>query len=587
VALEEQLRNFCQEKGIMLVGPNCLGVINPEIQLNASFAPAMPPAGSIAMVSQSGALGAAFLDYAKDQQLGFSKFISLGNKAMVDELAVLQYLEQDPQTAVICLYAEALNQAEAWINYRRHHRSKPLLILKAAKSTAGAVAAASHTGSLASADNLYQAFFRQSGLLRVTDSQELLDLAQFLAWQSAYAGKLERVAILTNAGGPAVLATDQLIAEDLNLAELSAATQEKLQSFLPPAASIKNPVDMLGDASAATYRQALEVLIADANVDACLLLLTPQSMTDSQAVAAEIISIQDKLSKPLALAFIGGAAVSGAISDLRRAGLMVSSFPEQAAKNLGALALVRRLQTATATTDKTVSPGQSAQVKEIIAQARSEGRKTFNEHQAREILLAYGFQLPQVELVTSPAQAAEVISNFPGPVALKIMADDILHKSEVGGISLNVSAEKAAEEFLALLTRVKKHQSNAKIKGVLVEEMYQQGLETILGASKSNLGTSIMFGLGGIYVEVLQDIGFAFLPLQADDLRQMLQKLKISKILAGARGKDVINQDLIIDNILRLGQLMSDFPEIKEIDINPLVLSSVGSKVFDSRIVLE
>lgn len=588
--VENKLIDICQRYGVILLGPNCLGVINPEIQLNASFAPTMPDAGKIAFISQSGALGAAFLDYAKNNLIKFSKFISIGNKAAVNEIDLIRYFQEDPQTKIICVYSEALSDAKSYIEYSKKLKGKnfkPVIILKAGKSEKGSQAASSHTGSLAAADILYDSLFEQCGFIRAKSSQELLELAQVFANSDLSPKKMEKVAIISNAGGPAVLATDQLIEEGLKLTEISSSTKLALQKFLPAAASVNNPIDVLGDASAEIYKDSIEILVNDNDIDAVLVLLTPQSMTDSLEITEQIIALKNLFAKPVFFSFMGGKKIEEANKKLLEHGFLSHAFPEQAARSMGAVAKFKQWQLEIDDQKNILYPVDKDRVSAILQLAKTEGRKTFNESEASDIFKAYGFKMPKTALVTSPEEAESVLNEFGSPSVMKIVAKNILHKSDVGGISIGVTAENAQVKFLEILERVKRNKIDAQIDGVLIEEMYVGGTEAIMGISKSQLGTALMFGMGGIYVEILKDVSFVFLPANRNDLEKMIHRLKISKIFAGARGQSVINEELIIECLSRMAQLANDFPEIKEVDINPLLIKADELKIFDSRIVLE
>lgn len=588
-ALEQELAETCQRHNIILVGPNCLGVINAEQKMNASFAAIMPEVGNVAFMSQSGALCTAVLDYAKELGLGFSKFISIGNKAALDELALIKYLHKDPQTKVICIYAEALDNAPAIITslkkLNRGNNPKPVIILKSGKTEAGASAIASHTGSLSGGDNAYQALFDQAGIIRAQSISELFDLASVMSTNPLKA--IKTVTIVTNAGGPGVLTTDAIIENGLTMAELEKNTVKKLTEFLPAAANVHNPVDVLGDAIGEIYEKTLNVLSEDKNTDAILLLLTPQSMTEPVETARAVVNLRKKTDKAIVVSLMGRDLVAQGVELLRDNKIANTTFPESAALGLGALAKFVAWTKIQESGVKVFTDVDREKVAKIFKEARKVGKTSFPEAEAMEILRAYNFPLLKSASAKSATEAKKILTEFNCAAAMKIVSPDILHKSDVGGVMLNVTVDEVENKFTEMMTVVAKNMPQAKLEGVLLMEMAPQGHETILGINKNSLGSMLMFGLGGIYVEVFKDVTFAFPPLTLLEIKKMINGLKSSSIFAGTRGQQAIDQESLISAIARLAQLSSDFPEIKELDINPLLLSASGAKVLDARIVID
>lgn len=587
--LEQELIATCQRLNITLAGPNCLGVINPSLKMNASFAGIMPPVGDIAFLSQSGALCTAVLDYAQDLGIGFSKFLSTGNKALLKELELIKYLYADPQTKVICIYAESVENAPEIIqtlrNLNRSANPKPIIILKSGKTTAGAKAVASHTGSLSSEDSAYQAFFDQAGIIRASSVSELFDLAQVFSLNKIQAVK--NVAILTNAGGPGVLTTDAVIENGLELAKLETSTVEKLKNFLPSSASFNNPVDVLGDAMGEVYEQAAKILIEATEVEALIVLLTPQSMTEPAKVAEAIVKMRSISSKPIVVSLMGKELVADGVQILRQNKVANLTFPEPTAK---ALAKFSRFYDWTKIANETVfnyPEVNKTKVLEIFTKLQNEGRKSLIEVEALEVMKAYGFPVLKSFVATTALEIVEGIKQFDKPVAIKVISKDILHKSDVGGVALNLDRKNIIDETRLMLERVKKNKPEAKVDGILMMEMAEKGTELILGINKNSLGTMLMFGLGGIYVEVLKDVNFAFNPLMESDAKNLIKNLRTYKILNGVRGLPAVDQEAIVDAIGRLSQLATDFPQIKELDINPLLASEEGVKILDARIILD
>lgn len=593
VELEAELTRVCRQRGISLVGPNCLGVINPEIKMNASFAATMPEAGNIAFVSQSGALCTAVLDYAQELGIGFSKFVSIGNKADINELKLIEYFAKDPKTKVIAMYVEQLAEAQQIIQLvqktTRGQHPKPVIVIKSGRTNEGAKAVASHTGSLSGGDAAYDALFNQSGMIRARSIAELFDLANIFSKNDLT--NVENVAIITNAGGPGVLTTDEVISNGLKLAKLEDKTVTALKEFLPFAASTKNPIDILGDAMGERYEQTLQLVIKDKNVDGVIVLLTPQSMTEVEKTAKAILNAKLNDGKPIVASFMGSELVRPGINVMKKANAVTTNFPEPAAKALAVFGkFTKWSQTKTSSLMK-FDDVDKAGVAQIFATARNNGQTIFPEAQALAILEAYKFPLLKTARAVNAAEAAQLVTQMGGKFAMKIVSPDILHKSDVGGVMLNIDAENVTTKFAEMIAKVSGNKPTAKLEGVLLMEMAPaSGVELILGANKvPGLGTMIMFGLGGIYVEVFKDVNFAFSPMNEHDVIHMIESLRSSAIFDGVRGQAAIDRAKLIESIGRLSQLVTDFPEIVELDINPLLAlpQGQGVKALDSRIVIE
>lgn len=591
-AAEIELTKICARHDITLIGPNCLGAINPEIKLNASFAPLMPSVGSIAFVSQSGAICASILDYAQQRQLGFSKFISVGNKAAVGEAEILEYLYHDHKTKVIALYVEQLADIDRLrtlvpqITHGVVH--KPIIILKAGRTSRGQQAAQSHTGALGSSDQAYEALFAQTGMIRAETIDELFDLIE--CFERNRGLRHDHIAVITNAGGPGVLTTDALIANGLRLAQLTPGTQQKLRAVLPAAASVQNPIDILGDAPAQRYEQALELVLADPQVNAVQVILTPQSMTEIEATAQAIVKLKKQYLKPIVVTFMGQDLVQPGLDILNKNQVANSYFPEAAARALGAL---KTFQTwlQTKRQRRTHYAGiKPEKVATILARYAQPGTHILPMPVVFEILKAYGLPMIQHWLVTDAASAEKVAAMWHGPLVLKINSPDINHKSDVGGVVLNVAPAELAGACAQLVKHIQTVQPDAKLEGVLVMPMQlDRGLEVILGVSSDpQLGKQMVVGLGGIYAEVFQDVSWGLAPLTSPDITRMLAHLKISKILAGWRGQGPLAIEVVEACLGRLSQLVTDFPVIKELDINPLKVldQKKGGVILDARIVV-
>lgn len=593
--LEKEIVELCEEKGITLVGPNCLGVLNPEIGLNASFASFLPEIGKIAFISQSGALCTSVLDYAADLGLGFSKFLSIGNKADIDELKLLKYFAEDPKTKVIAIYTEQLNNASEFIAAVREittgENPKPVIILKSGKTQEGREAVASHTGSLSGSEAVYTALFEQAGAIQVQSISQLFEYLQIFSFNTLV--PVKNIAIVTNAGGPGVLTTDMVVKSDLEMAVLSESTTAALKSFLPSAASTHNPIDILGDARSDRYSQVVERVAQDPNVDAIIVILTPQSMTDEQAIAQVLVEIQKETQKPFGVSFMGKKAVEEGVNILKAQKIYTSSFPETLVQALAAFGKffekAQRVQSPLLNFEDV----DTEVVRGIFAKAATEGKKTFLGSEAIEILQAYRFPFLRVARAYSPQETREKVLDLvgtDGACAMKIISQDISHKSDVGGVILNVTPESVEEDYRKMMNTLSINAPQAKLEGVLLMEMASKnGVEMILGVNKVlGLGTAVMMGFGGIYVEVLKDVSFGFLPLTHQNVVEMMQQLRSFKILEGARGQEPADREKLIESVGRLSQLAADFPQILELDINPLLVlpEGQGVKALDARIVL-
>ena len=602
---EDRIVALCKEAGIRLVGPNCLGVINPlpTVRLNASFSARMPAAGNISFISQSGALCTAVLDFAADREFGFSKFISTGNKADVDELDLLRYLHEDVDTEVIMIYLEELRRGPEFIAAVKEitsgdRRPTPVLVIKSGRTSAGALAAASHTGALAGTEAVYDAIFQQAGMIRVDSIDELFDFATAFAYRNENElGKLRRkvpggnrVAIVTNAGGPGIVATDMTVSSGLVLAKFKEETTESLASHLPFTANVHNPVDVIGDAAQDRYENALGAVIKDEGVDGALVILTPQSMTNVLGTAEVIVRIARRSPKPILCCFMGIIDVSTGVKYLQENGIPVFRFPENAAKAFGALYrysnwLNRQLLAQfSLKTDK-------ASAQQIIADSLSAGKTHLGEIDGAELLKCYGFTVLPARLAKGEAEAVGFAEEMSFPVVMKIVSDQILHKSDAGGVVVGIeSRESVKKAYHQIMAGAKKFNPDAVIKGVLVEKMATPGVEVILGMNRYPIfGPLLMCGLGGIFVELFQDVVFRLAPIQRNEARRMVRSIRGYKLFQGFRGKPKADIESIEKAMVRLSALVMNHPEISEMDINPLLVhpESKGATVADCRIILK
>ncbi len=594
--LEKQLQSLVKESGIRLVGPNCLGVINTNkaVCMNASFARIMPKPGNIAFISQSGALCTAVLDVAAGRNIGFSKFVSFGNKADVNEIDLLRYLKDDPDTDVILMYIEDITDGREFIEVTRDitlNTGKPILAVKSGRSQEGARAAASHTGSLAGSDNTYDAILLQGGIQRVEGVNELFHYAQAFSEQPLPKGN--RVAIITNAGGPGIMATDAAIRHGLNLAVFSETTRARLLEHLPATASIHNPVDVIGDATHERYEAAIRDILMDDGVDGAIVILTPQAMTDIIETARIIPRVAKDIRKTILSSFMGLVDVSEGVRYLEEHGIPNYTFPEAAVRAMASMVrFSERLRSKESQKREIRRFSADREMAANIIKEKLEGKQSYYmpEKEAAEILRCYGFPLLESRVVRDPSKLGTVIDEIGFPVAMKIASPDIVHKSDVGGVHLKIkSLEEARKAFEEIIKNVKTSKPTAHVEGILVEQMARGGVEVILGATRDpKFGPMCMFGLGGIFVEALKDVTFRLAPMWELSAENMIRSIKAYKVLRGVRGNPPADIEAIKECILRLSQMVSDHPEIKELDINPLIVypEGQGCMVADSRILL-
>lgn len=592
--LEAEMAGIAKDNDITLIGPNCLGILNPSHDLNISFAKASARSGNVAFVSQSGALCSSVLDYAQEYGIGFSKFVSVGNKACIDEVDLLQELAQDSETDVILLYIEGLSDSARFISSIRQitagPHAKPVIALKAGRTSEGASASASHTGALAGGDEAFTALFKQSGVIRAHTVEELFIYAAAFAHNGPLMG--DRIAIISNAGGPGVLVTDELVARGMKIATFTDMTTRTLRSMLPPAANTHNPVDVLGDAMSDRYQRALDAVIDDQGVDGIITILTPQSMTDIEQIAIALSNTKARTHKPIVASFMGSVSVQDAEGILQRHNVANILFPESAAR---AMARLRehavRIELPPAPPSPTIlSKIDRTSAEGMLTRLLEAGQRYIPEALALEVIRSYGILTPQTSIVRSREEVHAVQDRLTSPVVLKIISTDIVHKSEVGGVMQGVSVDALDTAFERMVQTVRLKAPKATIQGVLIAQTAPPGgTEYVVGVKKDpSLGHLIMVGLGGIYVEILRDVTFRLAPLSKDDVEEMLHEIKSGVLLAGARGGAPLDRESLIDVILRVSQLVSDIPMIQELDLNPVMTypAGQGALVLDARLVI-
>lgn len=575
-AMERALIVAAAERGVRLLGPNCLGLISTRTKLNASFSSTVPPAGGIAFMSQSGALGTAILDWAAGAGIGLSAFVSLGNKADLDESDLIQAWTEDPDTRVVVAYLESIANGRRFVDVASTLvASKPLIVLKAGSSDAGARAVSSHTGSLAGSQTAYEAAFRKAGIIRADTVQDLFDFAEGFSKQPLPAGP--GLAILTNAGGPAIMATDACESLGVGLAGLERETTEALRAALPPAAAVYNPVDVLGDAKADRYETAARILAADPNVRSILVILTPQAPTQAVETADAVAAVAKETGLTVFGCFMGDRAVAAGRSALSAAGVPSYEFPERAIKTLAAMERYRAHLAAPQPQAQPVAADCEA-VRGIIDEAHAARRMTITEERAAAVATAYGISVPAGGLARDVKEARLLAAKIGFPVAMKIASPDILHKSDLGGIRLGVTdLDMVTRAYGELVDGARSRMPDALIWGVTVQQMIPAGREVIVGINRDpTFGPLVMFGLGGIYVEVMKDVTFRMCPVSPGEARAMVGEVKAFALLRGARGESPADIDAIVDVIVRVSALASDLDDILELDINPLMVMERG-----------
>ena len=589
-ALEAQITRIARQANIRVIGPNCLGIIVPSNRLNASFGGDLPKAGGIGYLSQSGALLAAILDMANANGIGFSKLVSIGNKADINELDVIKAFDADAETKVIAGYLENITDGDAFVRAAEDISfDKPILLIKAGGTAAGAKAASSHTGSLAGGETAYEAVFERAGIVRCNSIKTQFDYAQAFATQPLPKGT--SVAVITNAGGPGILAADAIERQELVFAKLSDDTVGKLAAALPAAANCYNPIDVLGDALADRYEFALDTVLDDPNVDIALVVLTPQAMTQAAETARAVVEIaRKKPGKPVLACFMGVGKVQEGIRVLTEGNIPQYESAESAVATIKVMTEYIRWRARPKRVVKLFAVNRR-KVDTIIQRHLRQGLREIGEADAKEILEAYGFVTPKGAIATTAEQAANIAQQIGYPVVLKIWSPDIVHKSDCGGVKINLkSDEEVMDAFDLMMLRIPKRVPNANILGVLVQEMCSRGKEVILGMNRDpRFGPLMMFGMGGTMVEVLKDVSFYLAPLTEDEAKQMLVSTRTYQMLKGVRGQEGVDIDLIAEGLQRLSQLVTEFPEIKEMDINPYVVGPKGTQpvAVDARMSVE
>ena len=584
--LEEEMLKLSRNSGIRILGPNVLGIIDTHHRLNASFAPSFPPAGNIALLSQSGALGCAILDEAEGKGIGLSKFISLGNKVDLDEIDFLTLLKEDPATEVILGYLEEIERGRDFIKVAKDVASqKPIIMIKAGRSESGKKAVSSHTGSLAGEDEAYDVAFQEAGIIRADSFRQAIDLVRGFSSQKIPQGK--RVLFLTNGGGVGIMASDACEKFSLESASLEKSTRERLQGKLPAASSLDNPVDILGDAKSDRYKVALEAVASDSNVDGIIILLTPQSGSEEEETAKAIRKVSSETEKTILVCFMGKRRVKKAIEYLRASSIPNYEDPEAAVMVFEAMFRYGQWLKRSVEEIKTF-PVNKAKVESILSKSKKEGCLEIGGNLALGVMEAYGIPVVKSWLVKEAKEALKVAESLASSVVMKIESPAILHKSEAGAVLLDLKTEKVEDAFHKLMKRAKRLVGNNGIRGISLQPMVRKGKEALVGASFDKVfGHLIKFGLGGKYVEIYKDVSTRLVPLTPGKAKEMIRETKvISRLLRGVRDEKSSDIALVEEVLLKVSQLVSDFPEIVEIEANPLVVWEKGGVVVDARLAL-
>ncbi|WEL18450.1 MULTISPECIES: acetate--CoA ligase family protein [unclassified Halorhabdus] len=586
VEREHEMKEIAEEYDINLVGPNCLGVISTSVGMNATFTEKSAIPGNISFMSQSGAFISAVLDWAGDHNVGFNDIVSLGNKAVLDEGSFIDYWGDDPDTDVILGYLEDIENGREFIDTAREvTKDTPIVAVKSGRTEAGASAAASHTGAIAGSERAYEAGLEQAGVIRANSVQELFDYATILGDQPM--PESNDIAIVTNAGGPGVMATDAIGDSGLEMASFTDESLEQLEEAMPSEANIFNPVDVLGDASAETYEQALDIVLDDPNVGSVIVVSSPQSI-DFENLAEVMIEKHEEYGVPMAASLMGGETAEVPAEMLGEAGIPSYFDPARGVNSLDALREYAEIQQHEYAEPKAFDVDRE-RAREILERTKERDTNKLGV-EAMELLEAYGIPTPDGAIVSDKNAAVEAAKEIDGDVVMKIVSPDILHKSDIGGVEVAVPDDEVASTYDDLIARARNYQPDATILGVQVQEMadLDAGTETIVGINRDpQFGPLVMFGLGGIFVEVLEDATFRVAPVSEPEAEEMIDEIDSAPLLRGARGREPVDEAGVVETIQRISKLVTDFPAILELDINPLVATPDGVVAVDIRATVD
>ncbi|MHA1345526.1 MAG: acetate--CoA ligase family protein [Candidatus Heimdallarchaeaceae archaeon] len=587
--LEKKIVDIAQKYGIRVVGPNILGVIDTSAPMNASFAERSPIKGEVAFLSQSGALLTGILDWSCAEGIGYSSFVSLGNKADLDETDFIDALADDENTLGILAYLESISRGPEFMKVCQEvTKKKPVIVLKAGRSEAGARAASSHTGSMTGADTTYDVAFEKCGVIRADTAQELFDMAFAFSYMPIPKGN--KIVIITNAGGPGILATDAAEKFGLELATISPEIKSKMKAFLPSAANFNNPIDALGTAQAEDYEKVLELSLQDDAVDGVIVILTPQAMTEGQETADKIVEIRSKYpEKPIISVFIGGQILGPSIYYLKKHRIPCFPHPERGVKAMASLVEYSKVRGRVVDDIPEFDVDKDA-VNAIFQRVRLDNRVTLLGTEAIGVAKAYGIYTPDTRLAKTAEEAADLAEKIGFPVVMKITSPDIIHKTDIGGVKLNIkNREETLVIFEEIMQSAKKHHPESKLLAIDVQKMEKVGRELIVGSSKDpQFGSLVMVGMGGVYTNYFKDVAFGLAPLSKLEAKTMLERTKVYTLLKGVRGEAPSDIEAVIDTLLRIALLVNDFSEIQELDINPFFVydEGLGVSALDVKITL-
>lgn len=574
--LEKEILETAEENGISLLGPNVLGLINTENSMNASFASKMPETGDISFMSQSGAFCTAILDYSKAEHIGFRHFVSLGNKAMIDEVDMLEHWKDD-ETSVVLSYTEGIENGREFIEAAKQaSQEKPIVMVKSGRTEKGGEAASTHTGSIAGSYQAYQAAFRKAGVIEAESNRELLDFGRAFSYQPLPSGP--KVAVVTNAGGPGVITTDEIAQHGLELARFDPETTEVLERKMPDETTVHNPLDVIGDAGHERYKKALEPVLKDQGVDAVIVLLTPQANTEIEKTAKTIANASDNSDKPVFASFIGEEDVAPGKEILEKRGVPDFQDPVDAVKTLKSMLDYREY----------LDRGETFPELDYDRESADKTVENFSGYEDSEKLLeAYGFDLPLTLVARTPREAEEYAGDVGYPLVMKIESPDISHKTDVGGLVTGLeSRDEVKQAFHDIIDNIYDHAPGSEIKGVQVQEQ-MEGLEVALGLKRDpQFGPVVMVGLGGVYVEAIHDVSFGIAPISEEEAEAMIEELESHELFEGARGEKH-SLEPVKEAIMRLGQIGLNHPEIQAIDMNPLMLQEDKAFVTDIEVEIE
>ncbi len=584
---ERRLVELAETHDLNVVGPNSLGVMSTPAGLNATFGPDDALPGGLSFLSQSGAFVTAVIDWANEQRIGFRDVVSLGNEAVLDETAFLREWGDDPETDVIIGYLEGIDDGRTFIEVAREVvRETPIVLVKSGRTEAGAKAASSHTGALAGTDRAYEAGFEQAGVLRAESVQELFDFAGMLSGQPL--PDRDGVAVVTNAGGPGVLATDAVGTSSLSMASFTEGTMDRLRETMPVAANLHNPVDILGDADNERFRDALGIVMEDENVGMAVVLSAPTAVLEYDRLVDAIIEAQREYELPIAVCLMGGTRVRDPRERLNEAGSPCYFDPSRAVSSLDALAEYARIRD-TEWSGSATFDVDTERARTILSRAEDRNVTRLGV-EAMGLLEAYGIPTPESDIVDSADDAYQCAESIGPPVAMKVVSPDVIHKTDIGGVKVGVELDSVRDAYEEILTRTRNYQSDATILGVQVQEMVDvdAGVETIAGMNRDpQFGPVLLFGLGGILVEVLEDTTVRVAPVSEREASEMIDEIHSAPLLRGVRGRDPVDEESVVEAIQRLSQLVCDFPAIVELDINPLVALPDGVQAIDIRLTVD